>query len=104
MNSPLIVEIPHRLGKDEAVRRLKSGVGRASAQYGNVLHVHEEVWTGDSLSLRVEALRQMASATVDVRDDNVRVEVVLPWLLARLANGIQAAIRKSGMLMLEKKP
>jgi hypothetical protein len=104
MNSPLIVEIPHRLGKDEAVRRLKSGVGRASAQYGNVLQVHEEVWTGDSLSLRVEALRQMASATVDVRDDNVRVEVVLPWLLARLANGIQAAIRKSGMLMLEKKP
>jgi hypothetical protein len=104
MNAPLVVEIPHRLGKDEAVRRLKSGLGNASAQYGNVLQVHEEVWSGDRLSFRVEALRQMASGTVDVRDDNVRIEVTLPWLLARLANGIQAAIRKSGTLMLEKMP
>ena len=66
-------------------------------QYGNVLQVHGEVWTGDDLSLRVKVL-----ATDDfghswsVRDDNVRVEVVLPWLLARPSNGIQAAIRKSG--------
>ncbi len=104
MNAPLVVEIPHRLGKDEAIRRLKGGLGRASAQYGNVLKVHEEIWSGDRLSFRVEALRQMASGTVDVRDDNVRIEVTLPWLLARLANGIQAAIRKSGTLMLEKKP
>ena len=52
----------------------------------------------------MEALRQMASGTVDVRDDNVRIKVTLPWLLARLSNGIQAAIRKSGTLMLEKEP
>jgi hypothetical protein len=104
MNAPLVVEIPHRLGKDEAVRRLKSGLGRASAQYGNVLQVHEEIWSGDRLSFRVEALRQIASGTVDVGEYSVRVEVTLPWLLARLANGIQAAIRKSGTLMLEKKP
>jgi Putative polyhydroxyalkanoic acid system protein (PHA_gran_rgn) len=104
MNAPLVVEIPHRLGKEEAIRRLKGGLGRASAQYGKVLQVHEEIWSGDRLSFRVEALRQMASGTVDVRDENVRIEVTLPWLLARLANGIQAAIRKSGTLMLEKKP
>ena len=104
MNAPLIVEIPHRLGKDEAIRRLKSGLGRASAQFGNVLQIQEEIWSGDRLSFRVEALRQTASGTVDVRDDNVRIEVTLPWLLARLADGIQAAIRKSGTLMLEKKP
>lgn len=103
MNAPLVVEIPHRLGKDEAVRRLKGGLTRASSQYGNVLQVHEEIWSGDRMSFRVEALKQIASGTVDVREDNVRVEVTLPWLLARLASGIQAAIRKSGTLMLEKK-
>jgi hypothetical protein len=68
------------------------------------VQVHEEVWSGDRLSFRVEALKQMASGTVDVRDDNVRIEVTLPWLLARLASGIQAAIQKTGALMLEKKP
>ena len=46
MNAPLVVEIPHRLGKDEAIRRLKGGLGRASAQYGNLLQVHEEIWSG----------------------------------------------------------
>ena len=104
MNTPLVVEIPHRLGKEEAVRRLKGGLSRASSQYGNLLQVHEEIWSADRLSFRVEAMRQMASGTIDVREDNVRVEVTLPWLLARLAGGIQSAIRKSGTLMLEKKP
>ena len=69
-----------------------------------MLQVHEEIWAGDRLSFRVEALRQMATGTVDVRENNVRIEVTLPWLLARLAGGIQSAIRKSGTLMLDKKP
>jgi hypothetical protein len=104
MSAPLVVEIPHRLGKEEAVRRLKGGLARASSQYGNLLQVHEETWSGDQLNFRVQAMRQMASGTVDVREDNVRIEVVLPWLLARLADGIQTAIRKSGTLLLERKP
>jgi hypothetical protein len=104
MNAPLVVEIPHRLGKDEAVNRLKGGLSRASSQYGNLLQVHEEVWSGDRLSFRVEALRQIASGTVDVQEDSVRIEVALPWLLARLASGIQSAIRTSGTRMLEKRP
>lgn len=104
MSAPLIVEIPHRLGKDEAIRRLQTGFGRASSQLGNVLKVHEEVWSGDRLSFRFEAMRQMATGTIDVRDDSIRIEVVLPWVLAALASGIQSAIRKTGTLMLEKKP
>ena len=104
MTAPLVVEIPHSLGKDEAVRRLKTGIGKASAHYGNMVQVHEEIWSGDRLTFRVEALRQMISGTVDVHEQNVRSEVALPWLLAQLAGGIQAAIRKSGTLLLEKKP
>lgn len=104
MSAPLVVEIPHRLGKEEAIRRLQGGFGRASAQLGNMFKVHEEVWSGDRLSFRLEAMRQMASGTVDVREDNIRIEVALPWLLAQLASGIQTTIRKAGTLMLEKKP
>ena len=29
MTAPLVVSIPHRLGKQEAVRRLKAGLGQA---------------------------------------------------------------------------
>src|SRR5256885_1862120 len=33
MSQPLIVTIPHRLGREEAVRRLKSGLATARANY-----------------------------------------------------------------------
>ena len=44
---------------------------------------------------RVRALGQAAAGHVDVADDHVRVEVVLPWLLQRFAEVAQAAIQKS---------
>ena len=52
---------------------------------------------------RVRALGQAASGHVDVEDDHVRVEVVLPWLLQRFAEVAQAAIRNRGNLLLTKK-
>ena len=52
MSAPLLVSIPHRLGKDEAVRRLKSGLERARTNYSSIIAVDEEVWTGDRLVLR----------------------------------------------------
>ncbi len=32
MTAPLVVSIPHRLGKQEAVRRLKNGLGQARTE------------------------------------------------------------------------
>lgn len=104
MSKPLVVTIPHRLGKDEAVRRLKTGLGSARQKFGTVLNFEEEVWSGDHLDFRVSALGQHASGVIDVQEDAVRLEVTLPWLLARLAESAKKLIRKEGTLMLEKKP
>lgn len=101
MSAPLVVSIPHRLGREEAVRRLKSGLGRAAASIP-VMQVEEERWSGDTLTFRVRALGQIASGQVDVADDHVKVEVVLPWLLQRFAEMAQAAIKKRGQLLLTK--
>ena len=103
MNAPLLVSIPHRLGKDEAVRRLKSGLVNARTNYSSIISVDEEVWTGDRLVLRVRALGQSASGIIDVLDDCVRLEVTLPWLLAKFAERVVPTIRKEATLMLEKK-
>lgn len=103
MAEPLIVSIPHRLGKDEALRRLKGGLTGIQQSYAQLFQVEEEIWSGDRLSFRVVALRQPVSGTIDVAEDHVRLEVMLPWLLARLARGIQAAIRDRGKNLLEKK-
>jgi hypothetical protein len=103
MSQPLVVSIPHRLGREEAVRRLKSGLATVRTNYGQILAVQEENWTGDHVQFRVSALGQVASGSIDVADDHVRLEVTLPWLLAKIAEKITPAIRKEGTLMLEKK-
>jgi hypothetical protein len=103
MSKPLVVSIPHRLGKDEAVCRLQNGLGNAQANFGHLFKVQEETWTGNRLQFRVSALGQVASGNIDVADDHVRLEVLLPWLLAKVAEAIQPLIRKEGVLMLEKK-
>ena len=103
MSKPLVVSIPHHLGKDEAVRRLKSGMAGVRTNYGHLFNIQEETWTGDHLQFRVSALAQQVSGTIDVAHSEVVLMVRLPWLLAKLAETIQPYIRKEGTLLLEKK-
>jgi hypothetical protein len=103
MSQPLVVNIPHRLGKEEAVRRLQSGIGRARTSYSHILQVQDDTWTGDRLALRVAALGQTAAALIDVADDHVRLEVELPWLLGKFGDAIKGVLRKEGQVLLEKK-
>ena len=102
MAAPLIVSFPHRLGREEAVRRLKAGLTRAATSVP-VLNVDEERWDGDRMIFRVRALGQAASGHIDVAEDHVRLEVTLPWLLQRFAEIAQIAIRERGNLLLTKR-
>ena len=102
MSEPLIVVIPHRLGKDEALRRIKEGFGRAKTEFAWVLSLEEEVWSANRLTFRASALGQRASGIIDVYEAGVRLEVTLPWLLARFAHAAQRVIGQKGQLMLEK--
>ena len=56
MSQPLVVSIPHRLGRQEAARRIKTGLGNARANYAQWLTIEEEIWSGDALQFRVRAL------------------------------------------------
>jgi hypothetical protein len=102
MSAPLVVSIPHRLGREEATRRLKVGLTRAASNIP-VLKVDEERWQDNQMFFRVRALGQAASGHIDVADDHVRLEVVLPWLLQRFAEVAQIAIRNRGTLLLGKR-
>ena len=102
MSAPLVVSIPHQLGREEAMRRLKTGLDARGNQRAGA-EVDEERWEDNRMIFRVRALGQAASGHVDVAEDHVRVEVVLPWLLQRFAEVAQAAIRNRGKLLLTKK-
>jgi hypothetical protein len=99
---PIIITIAHTLGKDEALRRIKPALGKASESFP-MLTVEVENWSGDKMDFRVRALRQAASGTVQVADDFVRLEVTLPWLLHKFGEAVQKTIRSRGQILLEKK-
>ena len=102
MSAPLVVSIPHNLGREEAIRRLKSGLTRAASSFP-ILNVDEERWDDNRMIFRVRALGQAASGHIDVEDDHVRVEVTLPWLLQRFAEMAQRVIKNRGNLLLTKR-
>jgi hypothetical protein len=102
MSAPLIVSIPHSLGREEAIRRLKAGLTRAASSLP-MLKVDEERWEDNRMIFRVRALGQAASGHLEVADNQVRVEVRLPWLLQRFAEVAQVAIRNRGQLLLTKR-
>ena len=102
MSAPLIVSIPHSLGREEAMRRLKTGLSRAASSVP-VLNVDEERWEDNRMTFRVRALGQIAAGHLDVEETSVRLEVTLPWLLQRFAEAAQVAIQKRGQLLLTKK-
>ena len=102
MSAPVVVSIPHSVGREEAMRRLKAGLSRAATSVP-VLSVDEERWEDNRMIFRVRAMGQAAAGHVDVAEDHVRVEVVLPWLLQRFAEAAQAMIRSRGDRLLTKK-
>ena len=101
MPGPLIVSIPHSLGREEAMRRLKTGLSRAAAHVP-IIHIDEERWEDNRMIFRIRAMGQAASGHLDVADDHVRLEVMLPWLLQRFAQMAQGAIQNRGRLLLTK--
>ena len=102
MSKPLIVSIPHSLGKAEALRRLKSGMARATANIPR-LKFEDPTWVHDRMTFRAHALWQVASGTVDVGESDVRLEILLPWVLQRFAEVVQSTLKERTTLLLEKK-
>ena len=104
MAAPLVVVIPHSLGATEARRRLEGGLDNLRTQFSAQLTRSEIAWTGNDAQLHLAALGQSIDARLEVGDDNVRVEVVLPWLLARLAEKAKGWLTKTGGDMLSLPP
>ena len=102
MNETVTAIVGHRLGKIEAVRRIKEGLARTNGKLG-LIAMEQETWEGDTLRFRMRALGQTAAASVEVLEDALRIEVSLPWLLAKAAKGLLPVLCKEATLLLEKK-
>ena len=103
MTDPITIIVGHRLGKVEAVRRLKEGFSHTRGQLGPMIAIEQETWDGDTLRFHMRALGQSAAGTIEVLEDALRIEVSLPWLLAKAAKRLLPILRREATLLLEKK-
>ena len=100
MTSPISVDNPHRLGRDEARRRIAANVGSLANAIPGGAQVGSS-WEGDRLKLDVAAMGQTAAAAIDVEEALVRVTVSLPPALSFLGGAIESGLRKKGAALLE---
>jgi len=103
MPEPFIFTIPHRLGKEEAARRLRKGFAELPTNFAPLLRINEQRWSGDRFDFSASALAQLVTGSIEIADASVRIELMLPTLLARLASRIPGMIQRETRLMLEKK-
>ena len=104
MSQPLIVSIPHRLGRQEARRRLDHGITRLRPELGILLSGLSYHWEQDTLYFNASAMWQRITGRIEVLDDAVRVEIDLPWMMQVLRDTITRRVRGRGIALLEKPP
>jgi hypothetical protein len=89
MSKSIEIAVPHNLGVEEARRRVALEMEQLRNEYVNKFAYSEIAWVGNSANIRVVALAQEVKARVDVLADSVHIEIILPWLLAKLAAPLQ---------------
>jgi putative polyhydroxyalkanoic acid system protein len=104
MSQPLIVSIPHRLGRQEAKSRLDSGIGRIGPELAGLVSTLDHRWEEDTLNFTAVAMWQTITGRLAVLDDAVRIEIDLPWLMRLLGDTIAKQMRERTTAMLEKPP
>ena len=101
MSAPVHVAIPHKLGKDEACRRLKARIGELPGHIpGGVATVSSD-WAGeDVMQLNVAAMGQDVKARIVVLDNALDVTIDLPPMLGFFGDIIRKAVAAKGSQLL----
>ena len=104
MNTKTItISIPHRLGQEEARRRIQSGIAELHGKYAAQVGSFTETWNANRMEFRMSVMSQAITGRAEVLADAVKLEIDLPWLLATLAEQLRPRIEQEGRRLLEQK-
>jgi hypothetical protein len=95
------VTISHRLGREEAKRRVAGGLDAIRTDVARYVKTLDYSWTGDNLDFRAVLLLQAITGRLEIGDDFVRVELGLPRLLHLVAGTIAGRIEQRAAALLE---
>jgi len=99
---PVTVTISHRLGRDEAKRRIDGGLGTIRQELAQFVKSLDYTWENYRLDFRATAMFQTITGRIEVYEEFVKVELGLPRLLHMVAKTIAGRIEKTATALLEK--
>ena len=104
MQRPIDVNMPHKLGREEARRRIATNIHTLKDHIPGGASVIDSSWAGDTLTLKIHAMGQAVDAQIGVEETKLNVRVMLSGMLAMFAGPIEAMLNKKGAdLLLEDK-
>jgi hypothetical protein len=71
--------VPHKLGTDEAKKRITHLISESKTKFGNSVSDVEESWTENRGTFRFKAMGFSVSGHLQVEPSTVQVEINLPF-------------------------
>ncbi len=90
----LYIDIPHVLGQDEALRRLKAKFAAAKAEHQDRVSDYKEEWQEHIFSFGFKALGMAVSGTVAVEPKEIKLAAQLPLAAMLMKSTIEEHIRR----------
>lgn len=105
MARPVTVTIEHSHGVEGAKQRIDERFSDLEESIAGTmgLKFDKEPWDSDQLRFKAKALGQNITGEVDVFPNHVRFTVVLPGVLASMAEALKGRMKKQGQILLEQK-
>ncbi len=89
----LSMDVPHQLGPEEALRRLRKKLDSVRDQFGGQVSDFRENWSENELAFGFSAVGMKIAGTVAVEASNVKVAAQLPFAAAMFKGLIEQRIR-----------
>ncbi|MBB4196993.1 hypothetical protein CCR94_23520 [Rhodoblastus sphagnicola] len=94
MGQPISVDVPHKLGAEEAERRVRRGFGLVREKLGDKLSALDVTWGEGRADLKITAMGQTLRGGLEFLPQAVRVTIDLPWFLAALGQTVVGKIAR----------
>jgi len=94
------ISLPHALGQEQSIRRLKEGFHSLSETYKDQIHSLQEEWNGNVLSYRFTALGISVTGTVTAEPAEVTLVAELPMMAMMFKGRIEKQLREELAKML----
>ena len=88
------VTVPHELGKEEALNRIKGILVQAKAQYGDRISDLQETWTTDGGTFSFRAMGFKIGGNLVVTDRDVQITGDYPFAAIPFKGTIETTLRE----------